>query len=66
MFLYVAADLVQLRLVETKIGGERNGLEPELRFELVARDVDVRRLVVLAAVEMKPIGADAEDRRHGR
>ena len=66
MFLYMAADLVQLRLVETEIRGKGNGLKPELRLEIVARDVDVRWLVVLPAVEMKPVGADAKNGWHDK
>jgi hypothetical protein len=65
MFLYVVADLVQLGRAESEIGGERNGLEPELCFEIVAGDVDVRRLVVLPTVEVKSVGTDAKNRWHG-
>jgi hypothetical protein len=64
MFLYMAADLIQLGLVETEIRSKRNRLKPKRRFEVVAGDVDVRRLADFTAVEMKPVGAHPENRGH--
>ena len=65
MFLYVTANLVQLGRAEAIVHGRCDGLEPELRFKIIARDVNVRRLVVFPAVEMKPVGTDAKDGGHG-
>src|SRR5687767_6974509 len=44
--------------------GQRDGIEPELGVGVVALDVDVRRLVVLAAVEEEPVWTNAKDSRH--
>ena len=65
MLLHVPADLVQFRRTETEVGGERNRLKPEFRFELIARNVDMRRLVVFPAVEMEPVRSDTEHGGHG-
>ena len=65
MFLYVAADLAKLGRTKSEVGGEGDGLEPELRFKIVARDMDVRRLVVFPAVKMKPVGSNPEYGGHG-
>jgi hypothetical protein len=64
-FLYVTPDFTQLGGTETKIGRKGNGLEPEFCLEVIASDMNVRRLIVLPAVEMKPVGAYPEHGGHG-
>ena len=60
MFLYVSANLIKFRRPEAMAGCDRYGLQPELRLDIVAGYVNVWRLIVFPAVEMKPVRADAE------
>lgn len=64
MFLYVSADLTEFGRGKSKVAGEADRLEPELRFEIVTGDMNVRRLVVFSAIEMKAVGSDAEHGGH--
>jgi hypothetical protein len=59
-------DFAQFRWAKTQVSRERNRLQPELGFDVLARDVDVRRFVSFAAVKMKSIRADAQYRWHER
>jgi hypothetical protein len=65
MFFDEPPDVAQFSGAETVAARERNGVEPELRLEIVTRDMDVRRFVILAAVKMKAIRPDAQNRGHG-
>jgi len=49
---------------ESKVPCQSDWIEPELRGEVVAIHVDVRRLVGLVAVELKTVWAGPQDGWH--
>ena len=59
-------DFGKLASSEAQIPGQTDGLDPEPGREIIAIDVDVRRLVGLVAVEVEPVGPVSEDGRHTR
>lgn len=64
MLFHQARELAEFIGAEAVVGGEGDGLEPELRLEIVAGDVDVGRLGPFRAVEVEAVGADAKHRGH--
>ena len=64
MLINEPLDVAKFRLVEPVIGRERNWSQPELGFAILAFNVDVRRLVSFATVEMEAVRTDAQDRWH--
>src|SRR5437763_5100204 len=58
------ANVVHLGRRKSIIESEGNQPEPELHFQVFARNVNVRRFVRFAALEMEPVWADPQDRRH--
>lgn len=66
MLLDEPLEVAEFRCLEADVGGKRNRSKPELGLAVLALNMDVRRLIRLAAVEMKAVGADAKHRWHGR
>ena len=58
-------DIANLGVREPKVGSESNWLQPKLHFIIAARDMNMRRLVILAAVKVKTIRPNSQDGRHG-
>jgi hypothetical protein len=64
MLLDQSLDLLEFSGRESKVASERHGSQPELRGSVVAVDVNVRGLARLMAVEVYPIRARTQHRRH--
>jgi hypothetical protein len=58
-------DIANLGVREPKVRSESNWLQPKLHFIIAARDMNMRRLVILATVKVKTIRANSQDSRHG-
>jgi len=65
MLVHELYDADQFGPGKSVIGRERNRVQPELGLHFLARDVDARRLIAFAALEMKAIRPDAQHGRHG-
>jgi hypothetical protein len=59
-----ARNVMKLGCAEAVAHGKRDWLKSELRLDVIARDVDVRRLVVFAVVKVETIKANAQHRWH--
>ena len=59
MFFDEFFNALQFRRIKAVIDGERNRAQPKFCFKIVARDMNVRRLVFFATVKMKTIWTDA-------
>ena len=52
-------------LAKAIIGRQGDRFKPELGLQILTSHMDMRRLVAFAAVKMKPIWADSQNRWHG-
>ena len=64
MLFHQRMDAGQLGGCKTTIGGQRDGAQPKLGFHVLARDMNVRRLVAFAALKVKSVWANTHHGRH--
>ena len=64
ILLNQSANVVHLGRRESIIESKGNRPQPKLHFEVFARNVNVRWFVRFAAIEMKSVGTDPQDRGH--
>ncbi len=64
MLFHEAREIPQFGGTKSVVGGDRHRFEPELGFRIVARHMNVRRLIAFAAVEVEAIRADAQHGGH--
>jgi len=56
--LHELSDAVYLSGGKSVVRCEGNWMQPEFYFEILARHMDVRRLIRFASVEVKPVGTN--------
>jgi hypothetical protein len=65
MLLNEPLEIAQLRRAILVVDSQRNRAQPELCLHVFTRDMDVRGLTTLTAVEVKPVWPYAQHGRHG-
>jgi hypothetical protein len=62
---YQALNLPQLSGTETQITRQHHRIQPKFSRKIIAVNVDMRWLIRLMAVKVKPVGTASEHHRHG-